>query len=412
MHRGGIAMRHMLLVFLAFGLLAAPVAAQSATMVARVTQVDLSAAPVVTIGVSVIDADGNPVTGLAMRDFQVTEDGRSVDPVGVGFDSAPISAALVIDRSGSMAEVGKMVGAKEAARAFIGQLRPADSAALIAFDTKVEQLQPFTADTGALLKAVRQLEPVGSTALYDSIIAGVTALEGVAGRRALIVLTDGQDRLSAEDASPASMHTLAEAIDTARTAGLAVQVIGLGERNAVESGVGIDEEVLRQIAKQTGGQYIYAPDAEDLAALYRRLADALQREYQMSYRSPRATDSQAPRDIQVTIRGAAPAIVPPVAPQSVEQESGWPLPLLALFGLALLAAPLLLHRRVRDLSPVPREPRAATGATRTLVEPEYVRRSQHPSTAAEQPRFCDQCGSALHPGMGRCETCGQAVVKE
>ena len=407
MHRGGLAMRHMLLALLAVGLLTTPAVAQSRTMVARVTQVDLSAAPDVTIGVSVSDADSNPVTGLALRDFVVTEDGRSVGVTSTGAGNAPISAALVIDRSGSMEEVGKMVGAQEAARAFIDQLRPTDSAALIAFDTHVEQLQAFTADTAALRKAVRQLEPNGSTALYDSIVAGVTALKGVAGRRALIVLTDGQDRVSTDDASPASTYTLEQAIEAARASGLAVQVIGLGARNTADSRVGIDEVVLRQIADQTGGQYIYAPDAEDLMTLYRTLANTLQHEYQLSYVSPRAADDLAVRDIRVTIRGAAPAIVPPIAPQPVEQGASGLIPALVLLGLALLATPLLLRRRVRDLPPTPR---AATGATRALVEPDYVRRSSQVSAASGRPQFCDQCGSALHPGMGRCEVCGSDVL--
>ena len=384
------------LVLSAFLASAAPAAAQTSLPTARVTQVDATGYPAIKLSLSVTDAAGTPVGGLTAQDFQITEDGQPVTISNFAGIGAPIAAALVIDRSGSMEEAGKITGAQAAARAFVAQLRPADRAALIAFDSTPELVQPFTNDKQALNRAIRQIEPSGSTALYDSIVDATTQLRGQSGRRALIVLTDGQDRVGVEDASPASTHTLAQAIAAAHDVGIAVQVVGLGERNTGDLRAGIDEAVLTQIAEQTGGQYFYTPEAQALSELYASLASSLQREYQLTYRSPRPTNDGTRRNIQVVVGGGTATGGAYLEPHLIDVRSTPLAALLLLLPiLGLLVAPRLLRRRTVDAPP----------ATPVAAEPEpFVTHIAHAST-----NFCDQCGATLRPGAQFCVRCGTQI---
>src|SRR5207248_3085632 len=135
------------------------------------------------------------------------------------------------------------------------------------FSNEPELIEPFTADKDTLDRSIRQIRAEGSTALYDSMIAGVDELKGAEGRRALLLLTDGRDLIRTGDDAQASRASLDTAITTAVKAGIAVQTIGLGDRAGGERD-GIDETVLRKIADSTSGEYFYAPSGDQLAGLY------------------------------------------------------------------------------------------------------------------------------------------------
>src|SRR5579859_6984213 len=119
-------MRRILCTFALFCLTAVPAAAQDASPQARVDQVDTAHYPDVTLYVSVTDSAGHPVSGLNQNDFTITEDGQPVTISGFDGGAGPISTVLIFDRSGSMADAGKLDGAQAAARAFVDQMRPGD----------------------------------------------------------------------------------------------------------------------------------------------------------------------------------------------------------------------------------------------------------------------------------------------
>lgn len=282
--------------------LARPASAPLDNGAARVAQVDASAYPEITLYVAVNDDLGRPRTGLGRTDFAVREDGVPVEVVAFsGGGAGAVTTALVVDRSGSMEDEGKLEGAQAAATAFVDLLRPGDRAALVAFDDEVELAEGFTADQAALRAAVEALRADGGTALYDAVVAGVELLRDAPGRRLLVVLSDGQDCSTPFDSCPdeyGSRHTLAEALAYAQAAGQPVVVVGLGDR-ARPGDDGIDETLLARLADETGGRYFYAPQATDLARLYTDLAGAVQQEYQLTYVSPRPFYDGTRRDIQI-----------------------------------------------------------------------------------------------------------------
>jgi VWFA-related protein len=399
-------MRRILLLFLLL-FPAAHVQAQAPPPEARVTQVDTSRYPEVTLYVGVTDASGRPVPGLPERAFAITEDNQPVTLSGFSGGAGAITTVLVIDHSASMAEQEKLVGARDAAQAFVRQMRPGDQTALIAFDDQPTLVQPFTGDTARLDTAIRRITPGSSTALYDSLIAGVDLLKGVTGRRALLLLTDGRDcRQLPCIGDPASRATLDEAIAQTVQAGVAVQVIGLGDRSTADLSAGIDETVLRRIADESGGSYFYTPAADQLADLYRRLSANMQQEYQLTYRSPRPFYDGTRRDIRVQVGGAAPVAGGYVERHLINVHSD---PLVGLVLLLPILAALLLPALLR-------RPKAAGTLSQPGARPDQALGTAAPPAApgawpADGPTILQPAGIAvLPPAVARCQSCDAALA--
>jgi VWFA-related protein len=430
----------------------APPTPASAQAPARVTQVDTQHYPDVTLYVGVTGRDGRPMGGLAAKDFAVTEDGQPVVIDDFAGGAGPISTVLVIDRSGSMDENDKIEGAQDAARAFVEQMRPGDQTELITFNQRSSVDERFTSSQDDLLRAIDDIEADGGTALYDSMIAGVDALKNASGRRALLLLTDGQD---CRDSSTCpdnygSRRSLDQAIAYAEQQNQPVYVIGLGERGGDERD-GIDESVLQRIAGETSGEYFYAPGADQLADLYRTLSAGMQQEYTLTYRSPRPFYDGTRRDIRVSVGGAPAAAGAYVERHLIDVRSDPRVGLLLLLPvLGALLAPTLLRRRTTTNGrpttddrrpaeasfgavPIAIETTPAVGSTivqprSVVVIPSDVARctacdapllragarfcadcgAAQPSTQAAPPRriFCDQCGRPVGDGAQFCSHCG------
>ena len=111
-----------------------------------------------------------------------------------------ISLVVIWDTSGSMGERFKDL--EKAVGTFLDQVKPTERINLIRFSDKVETLLPeFTSDRDKLKAASeKKFFAEGGTPLYDAIAAGMQLLDGMAGNRAIIVLSDGEDSLSKMEA--------------------------------------------------------------------------------------------------------------------------------------------------------------------------------------------------------------------
>jgi Mg-chelatase subunit ChlD len=149
----------------------APVQPQAEDLTVRVTQVDRSRFPQVTVYVSATDAAGAAVP-FSADEVRIEENGVAVELSAVEGVAAvgPLSTLLVMDISGSMAVAGKLDSAKAAARAYVDQMRPGDQAGLVAFDVEVDYVQPLTGDGRALKQAIDGLTARRDTAMYDALI--------------------------------------------------------------------------------------------------------------------------------------------------------------------------------------------------------------------------------------------------
>ncbi|UYN91710.1 MAG: VWA domain-containing protein [Anaerolineales bacterium] len=330
------------------GLAFAPLAQEEGLQV-RITQVDTSQFPRVTFFVSVTDADGNPYPVNPSR-FVIMENGQPIalDQIqGVGEVEA-LTTMLVMDVSGSMNPDGKLDSAKAAAHQFVERMRPQDQSGLISFNTQVRVVQGLTSDQAALHSAIDSLQGDDDTAMFNALMTALDELEGVQGRKAIIVLTDGLDN-SSQWAAP-------DVVARVQSEGASISTVGLGTPGGDRMS-GIDEPGLQDLAAQSGGQYGYAEDEDSLTRLYESYSYALQSEYQLSYISPSALRDGVNRSLSVALAPASGG--EPVAESGerynpgglvpeVEQPAAWP-QFAAIVGvLALLVAVPLILGAVRQ----------------------------------------------------------------
>ncbi len=321
-----------LLVSLAF----APAYQEDANI--RITQIDTTQFPKVTFFVSITDANGQPLDVDANR-LIIMENGQQIplDQIeGIG-DVGPITTLLVMDVSDSMNSAGKLDAAKAAAHEFISRMRPEDSAGIVAFNTRVTTVQEVTSDPEALNSAIDSLKAGNNTAMYDALMTAVDQLQGVEGRKAIILLSDGLDNSSSANAD--------DVIGRIGSAGFSISVAGLGEPGLTTNDSGLDEPALQDLAGRAGGVYGYAQDQEALTRLYETYAVSLQSEYQITYTSPAALRDGVNRSLSVALApvgGGSPVVnqdsrynpgglVPEVA-----QPASWPLFGAVVVGLAAL----------------------------------------------------------------------------
>ena len=274
------------------------VAAQSDDTQVRITQVDNSQFPNVTVYVSVTNAAGEPV-GVDPETIQIHENGQLMEPVKVqgggaviGGEAIPVTTMLVIDISGSMDKNDKIGAAKEAAKAYVNGMRSGDQAGLITYDTRVYTVQPITSDIPSLVSAIDGLQTGSDTAMYNALIEAEKALESVSGRKAIIVMTDGMDNQSSSTAE--------DVINGIGASGLSISAIGFGDTTATGQ-EGLDEAGLRALVEGAGGQYAFATDAQTLSALYQQYGQSLRNEYAITYVSPSPLRDGINRSLTVSL---------------------------------------------------------------------------------------------------------------
>ena len=240
----------------------------------------------VEVYASVTDAQGNPMKGLTQADFELRENGEAQTIANFTAGDFPLSAAVAIDRSFSVAGA-KLSLAKGAAQAFLAELRPADEAMIIAVGSEVEVVAALSTDRAAQRDAIARLDTFGTTGLHDAIIHAIDAVQPAKGRRALIVLSDGDDRYS--------QATATDVLDRARRADVMVFPIALGRTRP---------PLFAELATLTGGRSAHATDGNTLTETVRAIATELRWQYLLGYTPtrPAVPGSNDWRSITVTVK--------------------------------------------------------------------------------------------------------------
>lgn len=224
----------------------------------------------------VVDGTGRPVDGLSRQDFTVLEEG---DPQRLlrfeHITDLPLHVGLLVDTSASMEE--SLPSVRRAAFAFFDELlRADDRAAVITFSDRPRIVARFTDDRQRLARALGAIGAERSTTLYDSLVFALHYFQGVQGKRALVILSDGRDRRS--------RHTLDEARRFAQHAGVAVYTI------AFDGGYLDGRRQLAELAATTGGRSYSASSPEDLSRIYEEIEHELRRQYLLVYQAPQRDD--------------------------------------------------------------------------------------------------------------------------
>lgn len=241
-----------------------------------------------TVEFSAVTADGD-APALSARDLVLLEDDVPQQIESFEEAVAPISVAMVLDTSGSMRRA--LATAQAAARSFVTALRPTDPLSLVRFSDAVVVEHEFSERRQMTLEAIDRLQAVGGTALFDALHASVTALGKRAGRRAVVLLSDGRDEDN-PGTGPGSTHTLADVLEALADGTTVVYAIGLGTN--------VDRDALELIAARSGGAAFFPAEASALEREFGRVIDDLRRRYVVAYTSTNSARDGAWRTVRLT----------------------------------------------------------------------------------------------------------------
>jgi VWFA-related protein len=308
-------------------------------------------AQLVNLPVIVRDKNGALVQNLTKSDFALRVDGQ---PQTIRYfdkdNNLPLTLGLLVDISGSVRSA--LEDERSASEEFLDQMitappnRAPDQAFLIQFARQTDLLQDLTPSRPKLLAALNQIGPEyrddsqsdqnsgngggyggyghrrggshgGGTTLYDAIfLASSHLMQKQQGRKALVVLTDGEDR--------GSMETLASAVAASQRAETVVYAIyfkgeqhryggrhgGFGGRGGFPGGGfpggggenHVDgKKVLEQITGETGGRMFEVAGKQTFTAIYTQIADDLRSQYRLGYIPNAATAAPGFHRVELTL---------------------------------------------------------------------------------------------------------------
>jgi Ca-activated chloride channel homolog len=235
-----------------------------------------SGTQVVSLFVTVADAQKRLVPGLTKEDFEVF-DNEKAQPI-IYFDNSvlPITVVVMLDTSGSMTLTIDLL--KQAAEQFLIRLLPDDKARVGAFNDKIQFSSRFTSDRDELVSDVKNLDYGNGTRLWDAVDASLDELKGIDGRRVVVVFTDGDDTES-------KSASLGKVIERARADEVMIYAIGLESNyfNGQRMVRSKPDSGLRKIADETGGGYFELQKTADLAPTFTKVAQELHSQYVIGF---------------------------------------------------------------------------------------------------------------------------------
>jgi Ca-activated chloride channel homolog len=237
----------------------------------------------VSVYATVTDAERRLVPSLTQGDFEILDNDKPQEIAFFKNETEPITVVVMLDTSASM--TGSIPLLRSAAEQFLIRLLPADKARVGAFNDKIEMSARFTNNRDALVGELKDLDFGNGTRLWDAVGASLDALQGIDGRRVVLVFTDGDDTQS--------KARLGGVTDAARADDVMVYTIGLqseyfdGQRMVRSKPDG----GLKKIAEETGGGYFELKKTADLSPTFTRVAQELHSQYALGF-SPKELDGR------------------------------------------------------------------------------------------------------------------------
>jgi Ca-activated chloride channel family protein len=289
----------------------------------------------VTVPVSVLDRDGRYISDIRREQFNVFENGAEQKIAYFEATEKPFTVALLLDTSGST--FFHLWEIKEAAINFAKQLRPQDRVFIVTFDRLVMLLTEATNDLNVVTEVVQRNAITGfSTRLYDAIDLVIKArLNKIAGRKAIVLFTDGVDTASYQATYQSSLREVEELdaliypiqydttdfVDAQTRTNTTIETTTIRSKNfptrsssrvtygnPKASGPGtsigdykLADQYLHQLATKTGGRLYEANDRTQLSDAFSKIAAELSHQYSLGYYPQITPQSGERREIRVRV---------------------------------------------------------------------------------------------------------------
>jgi Ca-activated chloride channel family protein len=270
----------------------------------------------VSILLTAVDKDEKFVKTLAPEDLRLKEDGAERALTGLKRQSdLPLFLTVAVDTSVSQERV--LEGAKFAADLFVkGIMRPGvDKAAVVSFSKEATLEQAMTGDAASVRRGIAHIKlnlppgyagggvvvagprglpvnPAGWTALWDAVWVvsdEVMSRSLGTGRRALVVITDGEDT--------GSRLKMEEAVRVALQTEVAVYAVGIGDKRYN----GVNKGALRKLAERTGGRAFFPKRVGDLPYIFSQIQEELLSQYVLTFSTPNARLDGSHHKIEVEL---------------------------------------------------------------------------------------------------------------
>ncbi len=291
----------------------------------------------VEIGCTVVGENGQPLKGLRAENFRVFEDGAEQRVEHFDASAEPASIVLVIDASPSIyRELGEM---RAAARSLAEVLAPQDEAGVVAFSREAHLLLPLTRDRTLLERALQSPELArvaneSTSNIYRAMyLTARDLLKERAGRKAILLLTDGQDSGLGLSWNPASAEpqagetsgrlTFEDVVRELAADGIEMYAIStkphpramtpawLSARRSStliaeetrKAGVPVYTAYLAELVQRVGGQLFFLREIGTLGDVYRRIAETLREQYVLGYYPATGSSKPGWRTLRVELPG-------------------------------------------------------------------------------------------------------------
>lgn len=282
----------------------------------------------VVVPVTVTDRSGRFVRDLTPEEFEIVDGGARRPVLQFASERVPVSLAILLDISGSMATDAKTralddarwADTRRALELLVQRLNPDDEVLFAAFADKVGLAVPWTRDHQQVPRAFNTVRPAGYTAMFDAVKLIAPAFQRAShGRKVMLVITDGRDSLvpkitgapvyryplSREQQVQLEIYTRQKALRDAAigamqrgvtSSGAAVYAIGMGTGKDAY----VDLPNLETITVNSGGYVEAISDPAEITAAVSRIFDELQTQYMLAF-EPAHADGKY-HEISVTMK--------------------------------------------------------------------------------------------------------------
>ena len=245
----------------------------------------------VVLHATVVDDKQRMITNLDKNAFTVFENGRQQNITSFRHEDIPIALGIVIDNSGSMREKRDRVN--RAALNLVRASNPQDQVFIVNFNDEYYLDQDYTSSVNKLREALEKVESRGGTALYDALVASADHLKKSAKlqKKALLVVTDGEDNASRESLETAVRRLQEENGPTVYAIGI------LGDEKQRRA-----RRALQTIAERTGGIAFLPKNADEVDEISRTVAHDIRNQYTIGYKPTTPKSAGGYRTIHVDAR--------------------------------------------------------------------------------------------------------------